>query len=414
MNILHKIKNLEVWQKNLLVLGIGCAFSSGSYTMIIPFLPIYLLTELNVPPSEVTFWTGVLFSAAFFFGAVMSPYWGARADKEGRKMMIMRSGVLLGIVYFASGMVRTQYELFICRAIHGAVMGFIPGCLALMSDCLPKEKTGWGLGIIQASIAGGTILGPLIGGFLADVFGMRTSFFLAGSNILLASLAVKFLVKEEFTPKAVKKKSNFLINISLAFHNKALFHMLILFFAVQACALIMQPLITVYVAQLMKIPPAQAVFAAGLVFSLAGLSTVLAAPYWGHRGQEQGYSKVLFITMIGAGLILSLQFFSSNIWMFGSVQFLYGLMLAGIAPAINANVVDNTHEGFRGRAFGLVTSFQQLGSMTGPLLGGVLGSFLTIKYVFVITAMILIVFGYSVKFAINQNLYHINEPKQNI
>ncbi len=399
MYILNKLKGLEVWQKNMLLLGTGCVFSAGSYTMIIPFLPIYLLKELHVKPSEVHFWTGALFSIAFLFGAIMSPYWGARADKEGRKKMIIRAGILLGVVYLISGTVRNQYELFVCRAFHGAVMGFVPGCMALMSDCLPKDRRGWGLGIMQAAVAGGTILGPLLGGLLAEIFGMRASFLVAGANLILVSLAVKFLVKEDFQPRTAQKKTSFAVNISLAFHNKPLFHMLTLFFALQVCALIMQPLITVYVAELMQVKPENAVFAAGLVFSMSGISTVLAAPFWGNKGQEVGYSKVLFFTMIGAGVVLSLQFFSSNVWVFGGVQFLYGLMLAGISPAINSNVVDCTKEGFRGRAFGLVTSFQQLGSMTGPLVGGVLGSFMPTQYVFVITALLLMLAGYSVKAA---------------
>lgn len=394
---MNKLKNLPIWQKNLVILGISCSFSCSSYTMIIPFLPIYLLKDLHVPAAEVKFWTGILFSIAFLFGALMSPYWGARADKEGRKTMIIRAGVLLGVVYIASGLVRNQYELFICRAIHGMVMGFIPGSLALMSDSLPENKRGWGLGMMQSGIAAGAIMGPLLGGFLADVFGMRASFFVAGANLLLVTLAVKLFVQEDFTPKVTSKNGGLLSNLSIAFHNKSLFHMLLLFFAVQASTLIMQPLITIYVAQLMGGSPDEAIFAAGVVFSAAGVSTVMAAPFWGRRGQAHGYTKVLFVTMIGAGCILALQVFTTKVWAFGSVQFFYGLLLAGTAPSINANIVDSTPEAFRGRAFGLATAFQQLGSMTGPIIGGVLGSYMEIKYVFLITGLILITAGYSTK-----------------
>lgn len=396
-SILNKFKNMEVWEKNLAVLWVGALLTCASYTMVIPFLPVYLMQELGLPKAEVNFWSGITFSITFFFGMVMAPYWGARADKYGRKSMIMRAGISLAIVYIASGLVRNQYELLVVRACHGIVSGFIPGSLSLLASTLPKERSGWGLGLMQAGIAAGTIMGPLFGAGLADLFGMRGSFIVAGANIFLATLAVKYWVYEEVVPRTVKKKSSFAADIRIAFHNKALLHMLIMFVTVQACSLMLQPLITLHVGNLMGGNIDGAVFASGVVFSLAGISGVMASTYWGTMGSKRGYLPVLVMVLFGAGVTIAMQAFVKNIWLFGTVQFIYGVFIAGAAPSINATIVDHTRAGFRGRAFGLATSFQQMGSMIGPLIGGAVGSILDIQYVFLVAGLMLMSAAWSVK-----------------
>ena len=396
-SIFKRFRNLEVWEKNLAVLWVGAVLTCASYTMVIPFLPIYLMQELSVPKSDVNFWSGITFSITFFFGMVMAPYWGARADKYGRKSMIMRAGVSLGIVYILSGLVRNEYELLVVRACHGIVSGFIPGSLSLLASTLPKDRSGWGLGLMQAGIAAGTIMGTLFGASLADIFGMRGSFIIAGINIMFATLAVKYWVYEEVVPKTSKKKSSFAADIRIAFHNKALLHMLIMFVVVQSCSLLLQPLITLHVGNLMGGNMSGAVFASGVVFSLAGVSGVIASTYWGTLGSKRGYLPILVLVLFGAGVTISLQAFVKNIWLFGTIQFIYGIFIAGTAPSINATIVDYTRAGFRGRAFGLATSFQQMGSMIGPLLGGAVGSFLDIQYVFLVAGVMLIAAAWSIR-----------------
>jgi len=91
-----------------------------------------------------------------------------------------------------------------------------------------------------------------------------------------------------------------------------------------------------------------------------------------------------------AGSVNLCQIFVSNIWQFAAIQFIYGLFLAGAVPNINATLVEVTPQEVRGRAFGLTTSAQQFGGVAGPLLGGVLGGFMPIKFVLVLTGVVLL------------------------
>ena len=165
-----------------------------------------------------------------------------------------------------------------------------------------------------------------------------------------------------------------------------------LFFLVQACLLIIQPLLTIYVKQLMGGMDG-VVKASGVVFSLAGIAGIIAAPFWGKTGQKVGFAKTLFFVMVCAGLTNLCQVFVDDIWQFGLVQFIFGLFLAGAAPNIIAGIVKTTDPLVRGKAFGLVTAAQQSGGVVGPLVGGFMGTFLATKYIFVFTGLVLILTG---------------------
>lgn len=89
------------WQRNLAVLWCGVFFACASYTMVVPFLPVYLLQELHVESSEVNFWSGLVYSVTFLGASIMAPYWGARADRVGQRRMAIRAGFGLAFTYWA-------------------------------------------------------------------------------------------------------------------------------------------------------------------------------------------------------------------------------------------------------------------------------------------------------------------------
>ncbi|MCR5446713.1 MAG: MFS transporter, partial [Schwartzia sp.] len=82
------------WKLVLGILTANVLFMSSSYTMLIPFLPMYLTLELGVPESDVNIWSGIVFSASFIMSAVMAPIWGKLADKKGKRLMAIRASFL--------------------------------------------------------------------------------------------------------------------------------------------------------------------------------------------------------------------------------------------------------------------------------------------------------------------------------
>lgn len=378
------------WKRNLPVLWLGVFICCASYTSCIPFLPVFLLRELHVAPADVNYWAGLTFAITFLGSTIMAPYWGALADHVGQRKMAIRAGYGLAITYFMTGACQDVYQLFIVRALCGVVAGFVPACMSMASSSLPESRMGWGMGLMQTSIASGSIMGPLLGGYLSSWFGMRMSFYVGSLALFAATTAVIFVVKDmTVLQKGGQSAVHLLKDLRESLHNKELVYLMTMFFIVQSCVLLMQPLITLYVGELMHGMGDEVVTTSGIIFSLAGFAGIIAAPFWGKRGQSFGYMRIFCLVTFVAGFINLFQIFITDVWQFAAIQFIFGLFLAGATPNINANLTKVTDRNIRGKAFGLVTSAQQFGGVVGPLLGGFLGSIMHTCYVLVITGCIL-------------------------
>ena len=158
-----------MWRKNLWTLVAAVMLCGSSYTMIIPFLPIYLL-ELGVAQTDVKIWSGIIFSVTFLVAALLAPYWGRRADRSGKKKMIMRAGFSLAVVYFCGSLVHSPVELLGVRVLQGVANGFVPAAMAIVATSTPPDQLGFSMGIMQAGLVVGGIIGPLIGGVLSWEF----------------------------------------------------------------------------------------------------------------------------------------------------------------------------------------------------------------------------------------------------
>ncbi len=379
------------WKVNLAVLWTGVFFAASSYTMCVPFLPVFLLRDLGVSQDNVSFWSGLVYSITFFFAAIMAPYWGARADKVGQRKMAIRAGIGLAITYVLSALSQDQYQFLAVRGLIGLISGFVPASMSLVSSTLPVDKMGWGMGLMQTALSSGGILGPLMGGYLSSWFGIRAAFWVSSVSLTIATLLVIFFVHDvPISEERRKRKVELISDLKEALNNKGLLFIMTMFFLVQVCVMLLQPLITVYVGQLMGKMDDATVQMAGVIFSLAGIAGILAAPFWGKRGQSYGYVRTFCYITLGAGIVNLFQFFTSDVYQFAVVQFIYGLFLAGAIPNINANLAEVTDQSIRGKAFGLVTSAQMSGGVVGPLLGGALGHFLPTRLVIITAGIILI------------------------
>ena len=156
------------WQRNLAVLWCGVFFACASYTMVVPFLPVYLLQELHVESSEVNFWSGLVYSVTFLGASIMAPYWGARADRVGQRRMAIRAGFGLAFTYWLAGISQSPEQLLGVRILTGLISGFVPASMSLVSSTLPESRMGWGMGLMQTAVASGSILGPMMGGYFSS------------------------------------------------------------------------------------------------------------------------------------------------------------------------------------------------------------------------------------------------------
>jgi DHA1 family multidrug resistance protein-like MFS transporter len=378
---------MESWRRNLVLLWIGALLTSASFSMVIPFLPLFLVEDLGVH-TWVNLWSGLLFSAAFITGALISPYWGSLADKYGRKPMILRSGFSLFAVYFLTAFVHHPYQLLLLRMLQGLLSGYIPGAIALVGTNTPERHVGMALAWMSTATATGNILGPLMGGALATVFGHRAAFASASVIVLMATFIVWFWVTEDrFQPKTVR--SSVWGDLREAAANPALVRVLALTALTAFSIMTIEPILPLYIARI-RGTVANASLAAGMVFSLAGIASILFAPRWGRWADKIGFQKVLWMGLIGGGIGNFAQMAFHNLWGFAATRFLYGAFFCAVFPALNGLVVRSTSPDFRGRAFSLNQSANQIGTLFGPLAGGLIAQVAPARAVFAVTGLLLL------------------------
>ncbi len=376
---------MKTWKRNLFFLWIGTFITASSFSMVIPFLPIFLL-QIGVH-QHVAVWSGSLYSASYLAGAISAPFWGNMADRYGRKPMIIRAGFVLVFVYTMTAFVTTPVELLILRIIQGLLSGYIPGAIALVATNTPEDQVGYALSMISAASATGTIFGPLIGGIIAHLSSNRIAFATAGILVLISTILVIFWVKEDPFLKS-DHRSSMLDTFKQALNNRPLTAALILNMFTSLSIMTIEPVITLYITQLIH-SITDASLIAGIVFSLSGIASAVFAPLWGRAADRYGFTTILVIGLFGGSLWTFMQLPFQNIWWFASIRFLYGAFFSAVFPAINGLVFQSTNPSFRGRAFGLNQTANQLGSMLGPVLGGTVTEATSIHGLFWVTGTFL-------------------------
>lgn len=377
---------METWKKNLWILWFGTFIVSSSFSMVVPFLPLFLI-QIGVK-DHIELWSGILFSSVFFAGAISSPFWGAVGDKYGRKPMIIRAGIVLFVTYIMLAFVTNQYQLLVIRILQGLLTGFIPGSIALVGTSTPEKKVGYALSMMATATATGTIMGPLLGGILSKLFDSRLTFACAGVLCLIATLLVIFWVKEEnFVPT---KDSGSIVNtIRIASVNRPFMIVLLLSLLTQFSVMTIEPVLPLYIVEIGH-SAKDASLVAGFVFSLVGIASILFAARWGKLADRIGFQKVLLIGLLAGGIGTLAQIPFQNIWWFSIIRFTYGIFFCAVFPALNGLVVRTTDSDFRGRAFSLNQTANQFGGMLGPLVGGAISGIFSIHMVFWVTGILLL------------------------
>ncbi|WP_298784166.1 MFS transporter [uncultured Marinococcus sp.] len=375
------------WRKNLYILMAAQFFVMAAMTMIVPFLPLYL-QELGVTdPGQISIWSGVIFGVNFLTAFLFAPLWGKIADRQGRKLMVLRSGFGMAIVMVLMGFATGPWSLFFLRMLNGTISGFIPASIALVSTNTPKEYAGRALGMLQSGTVAGTICGPLIGGLLADAFGFRAIFNITGLGIAVAAVAVLFLVKEDFEKPEQAEKTKTSDDFKRIAGVQPMIPLYTVIFLVQFALIGVNPLISVFVGELSG--REENAFYAGLAVASLGVANMLASPKLGKLSDTKGAQYVLFGSLIGAVLLSIPQAFVTNLWQLIAARFFVGLCLGGLLPAANTLIRQLSPQGMESRAYGFSNSFLFLGNMLGPAAGGLVSAALGMRGLFLISAAIL-------------------------
>jgi MFS transporter, DHA1 family, multidrug resistance protein len=367
------------WQRTLWVMALVQCVMMMAFSSMGPFLPFFI-EQLGVKDMRhVELWAGVISSSNFLISAIVSPMWGAVADRKGRKLMVLRSTFAISFFTLCMGLVSQVWQLLVIRIFQGVFSGFSASATALVATRIPEEKLGFALGWLQSAGLVGTLVGPLLGGVVVDhVHNYRMVFFLTSVFAFTAFLITLLLVKENREAPTVssKRKPTLFQQFKSIGQMKDVRVMFVVLFLAQYSVANVQPIISVYIKQLVSHSDYLTAYLgtiAGFAIAMTGLADLIASPFLGKRSDTLGYRRVLTICMIGAGLFYLPQALAPNIWVFIASRFGLGLFVGGIIPTANALIGRLTPKEQRGQVYGFTASATFLGSFAGPLFGS-LGS----------------------------------------
>ena len=375
---------MELWRRNLLVLWVGTVFAGISFSLVMPFLPMLLQHVGVVENLEV--WSGWAFAASFFTSALMAPVWGSLADKYGRRLQLVRAGLGIGVTYILLSFATSAWQVVGLRLLLGMFNGFIPTAIAMVAVNTPEEHMGPALGIIQSGGAFGSVVGPLLGGYMSHFLGIQQTLLIAGLSLFVATLVTVLGTSETHAGDRTIKRA-VLEDIRQSLAKPFLVQMFVLVLLFNIAFMIIQPVLPIFILQLAgERDPA---VPTGIIFALAGIATVLAAPRWGRISAVWGPKKVLRLALLGAAATSVLTAWSYNLYVLGAMRFVLGLFLAAVLPVSTALIAKAVHTNFRSRVLALSNSFGQLGGALGPTLGGYIGMAVGLPAVFVVMGVLL-------------------------
>jgi MFS family permease len=375
------------WRRNLAVCVFGSFTTILAMTLLLPFLPIYV-EQLGVHDhAAIVQWSGIAFGATFFSAALVSPLWGRLADLYGRKLMMIRASLGMAIAMSLIGLAHNVWQLVALRLLAGFLGGYASGSTILVATQTPKARVGWALGVLASGIMAGNLVGPLIGGVLPPLIGIRETFFAAGAVIFIAFLATAFLIREDaaFIQKGKKKPAG---GWGALPDKRPLLAMLVTGMLLMFANMSIEPIITVYVAQFVR-QPAQITFISGLAMSAAALGSILSASWLGKIADRVGHWNVIICSLLASALLLIPQAFVNATWQIVALRFMMGLALGGLLPCIASVIRHNVPAHTAGNMLGYSTSAQYAGQVAGPLAGGFIGGYIGMRTVFLATAVLM-------------------------
>lgn len=361
---------METWKRTVYI-SLVCVFCIAfGVSQLAPILPLYF-HDLGVQtPEAMSLWSGLATGATYIIVCIAAPFWGRIADKRGRKITLIRSSFGMALCNILIAFQTTPEGVVLIRLIQGLVSGFYSASITLIASESPIERTGWALGLLASANLAGSLIGPLLGGYIADTVGIRNDFIIVGIIMSLAGLLAAVFIHEDYKPKAnVEKLSISKLKEQIPEFNSVI-ALCVASFIYAICIMSLQPVISVYIKGIVPSDTENLAFIAGAVFSAMGIAQLISSSPLGKLVDKIGPRKVLVISLIYVGILNIPQAYVSDVYQLAIIRFLQGFGLGGMLPALNTYLSSKTPREFTGQVF----SYNQSCLFLGYFLGAVSGA----------------------------------------
>ena len=361
---------METWKRTVYI-SLVCVFCTAfGVSKLAPILPLYF-HDLGVQtPEAMSLWSGLATGATYIIVCLAAPFWGRVADKKGRKITLIRSSFGMALCNVLIAFQTTPEGVVLIRLIQGLVSGFYSASITLIASETPIERTGWALGLLASANLAGSLIGPLLGGYIADTVGIRNDFIIVGALMGLAGVLATIFIHENYVPQPNPEKLSIRKLKEQIPEFNSIVALCVASFIYAICIMSLQPVISVYIKGIVPSDTENLAFIAGAVFSAMGIAQLMSSSPLGKLVDKIGPRKVLVVSLIYIGILNIPQAYVSDVYQLAIIRFLQGFGLGGMLPALNTYLSSKTPREFTGQVF----SYNQSCLFFGYFLGSVGGA----------------------------------------
>lgn len=361
---------METWKRTVYI-SLVCVFCTAfGVSQLAPILPLYF-HDLGVQtPESMSLWSGLATGATYIIVCLAAPFWGRVADKKGRKITLIRSSFGMALCNILIAFQTTPEGVVLIRLVQGLVSGFYSASITLIASESPIERTGWALGLLASANLAGSLIGPLLGGYIADTVGIRNDFIIVGALMGLAGVLATIFIHENYVPQPNPEKLSIRKLKEQIPEFNSIVALCVASFIYAICIMSLQPVISVYIKGIVPSDTENLAFIAGAVFSAMGIAQLMSSSPLGKLVDKIGPRKVLVVSLIYVGILNIPQAYVSDVYQLAIIRFLQGFGLGGMLPALNTYLSSKTPREFTGQVF----SYNQSCLFFGYFLGSVGGA----------------------------------------
>ncbi|MGE3343849.1 MAG: MFS transporter [Vicinamibacterales bacterium] len=374
------------WRRNLTAVTVATFIGFTGFTLVMPFLPLYLEELGETDTGAIAIWAGLGLGITPAVTALMAPVWARVAERYGRKLMVARSLFSFVVIMTAMAFVTEPWHVVALRGIQGFFAGYGMLALTMAAESAPEAQMARAIGWVQTAQRLGPALGPVLGGALAQVVGLRFAF-IGAAVMFLGAFVLVLVGYREHDGVRRREQGNTAARVTLR-DLLALPHFLLFMvtiFALQMVDRSFGPVLPLYLREagvaLDRVP-----VLAGLVFTVAAGSGALGNQLC-ERLLRRWSAGIVIVSGALLASIAALVFSwgpSAEALLAAAACFGGGLGIAFTAVYTTAG--QQVPAVSRGVAFGYLTTASLSGLALSPVVSGLIGS-LSMRSVFVVDAL---------------------------
>ena len=383
-------------QRNILAAAAAGCIGFTGFTLVMPFLPLYIVELGTTDVGEIAMWTGLTLGATPTVTAISAPLWGRVGDRYGSKVLVIRSLTAFILTKAAMAFVTAPWQLFALRALLGVFAGYGALTISMAAESAPRDRMAQAIGMVQTGHRLGPAVGPVIGGLLAPVVGLRNSFLFASVFYIIAMIAIIVFYKEPRDVKAPRKVRGGREVLAHLFRLPGFLLALVVIFGFQTVDRSFGPVLPLYVAQV-GVPLPRIPIVTGVLFSLGALAAAFGHHLAGRLMKRRSARSVIVSGAFLAASAVTVIVVAPSLWLVGAAMLLFGISVGVATTTIYAVAGSSLPPDAHATGFGVMTTASLLGLAVSPVAAGFIGG-TGLRVVFVADVILLAAVGALVWF----------------